>query len=182
MAATRAYLIPVQEMTPGQATSIRERAIDEGLAEASAKLKMPVGELVARDILPDEDLDYATHGWHELTGTTRDIYETMCQGSETGGVIKNNRFLVIFGVNDLSESMSVSALKFNFGGADRAIWNLENLYSANGGPRVGITPFAVMIPQNIPLTVSRYVEHTAVPAHIVLRGVTIEPRGKVISP
>lgn len=84
---------------------------------------------------------------------------------------------------------TVNHVKVNVGGADKVIWDITGLY-AYYDSMVGITPSAVVIPQNASFNI-----YYALRAHrtnsaltpgmsvrIQLVGVTVEPRGKVISP
>ena len=169
-------LIPLAELASGEAANIRQAATNAVVAMASKTLGLPPEGLIARDALPDEDFDHRSHSWHEVTGATADVYETMMDGT-----LADNRFVAIYGAVDWTDYPSVSALRFTIGGSQRVVWNLENLYS-NGGPRVGLTAGPILIPQNTPYTVARYVEHETVTAFIVLKCVVVEPVGKLVSP
>ena len=176
MSASLTHLIPSGELAPGQAAAIRNAAIDGVLAIVMKELKMPLTQLVVRDISPDNDLDWSTEDWFENTGSTTGDYETM-----TTGTMADQRWVVIFGVKDDPTSPgNCSALKFNIGGSNRAIWQLQHLNELDG--LVGFSPNPVVIPPNAPYTISRYVLRASVASHLVLKGVTIEPRGKLISP
>jgi len=166
-------LVPVDELAPGGAAAIRNQVTQALLAQAASEQRMPVERLVARDIRPGSDLDYGSETWEELTGATTGAYESMSTGT-----LADQRYVAFFGVQDDSPVRTCSLLKFNIGGGDRAIWNLQNL----GKERVGYSPSAIVIPPNGPYTISRYVTVANLGAYITLKGVVVEPRGKVVSP
>jgi len=172
---TYTQLIPFAELAPGQAAAIRNETIRKMLQLASVTFKLPPSKLVVRDIRPAGDLDFGTEDWGEVTGATSGAYETMSTGT-----MATDRFVGIFGVKDNSESPSVSALRFTIGGGERAIWILQDLNSEDG--KVAFTPFAVIIPQQTIYTIARYVVSINSTSVIVLKGVVVEPRGKVVSP
>jgi len=55
-------LIPFSELAPGQAGVIRNAIINTLVAEASARTRLPPGELVVRDIRAKEDLVIYSEG------------------------------------------------------------------------------------------------------------------------
>lgn len=175
--ATEIQLVPLAELGDGQAAYIRNTCIEIALAIVSKELKKAPKDLIVRDIQPSVDLGYSVASWNEVTGASTGTYETM-----TSGTMADMRFVALFGVKDDSPETNVSKVKVNLGGSDKAVWQLEALYSANGGARVGLAPTPVLIPQNKPYTISRYVLNANSPAHIALKGFVIEPRGRTISP
>lgn len=174
--ASLTQLIPLNEMAPGAAGTIRNQVIEALLAQAENELRIPRARLVVRDIRPRADLDYTPESWAEVTGSTIAAYETMSTGT-----MADQRYVAIFGVRDDSPMKAVSLIRFNIGGSDRAIWNLEYLGEEDES-KVGFSPSAIVITPNAPYTLSRWVLYASVGAHIILKGVVVEPRGKVISP
>jgi len=83
----------------------------------------------------------------------------------------------------------VAQIKISVGGADKVIWDLSGMY-AYPNDLVGFSSAAVVIPQNAAFNVyymlrGHLTNTTLAPgarAMIQLVGVTVEPRGKVISP
>lgn len=175
--ATEIQLVCLPELSDGQAAYIRNTCIDIVLAKVSKELKMAPEKLIVRDIQPSVDLGYSVASWNEVTGATASTYETM-----TSGTLADRRFVALYGIKDDSSEVNVSKVKVNIGGSDKTVWQLEALYSANGGARIGLAPTPVLIPQNKPYTISRYVLNTYSAAHIVLKGFVVEPRGRTISP
>ena len=176
--AVEIMLIPEAELATGQAAAIRNAARKAVVEKASVELKVAPEDLLVRDINPKTDLDYSRATWDEKTGTTADAYETMSTGTMT-----DKRYMGIYGVKDTSSCLSVTLLKITVGNSIKAIWNLENLYSSNSGEvRNGFCPSVVIIPQNVPYTISRYVIQTDSPAQIALRGFVVEKVGKVLTP
>ena len=172
--AALTQLVPVSELAQGQAAGIRNELIKFLLDTASFALKLARERLVVRDILCDTDLDYSAEDWGEVTGTTANAYETMSTGT-----MGDNRWIGIFGVKT-SELCAVTALRFNIGGGDRTYWQLQALSSQDD--YVGISPSPLIIPQNAPYTISRYVAVASSSAFVLLKGIVVEPRGKTVSP
>jgi len=169
------HLIPFSELAPGQAGKIRNDIIQRMVSMAVQGTKKPEELLVVRDIRAKDDLDYSNEDWWEKTGSST-IYETM-----TTGTMGDERYVGIYGVKlDPELPLSCTALKFNIGGGDKAIWQLQDLREQDD--MVGFCPSGIIIPQNVIYTISRLVLYTLSPFHCVLKGVVVEPRGKVISP
>ena len=175
MGASQIQLIPVSELAPGQIGAIRNEIIKRVLQEASRKLNLAPERFVVRDIRPMDDLDFSLASWYEGTGVTANAYETMSTGT-----MGDQRWVAIYGVKDNSESPTCSLIKFNIGGADRCIWQLQALNEDDG--KVGICPMGIVIPENDPYTISRYVLVASQSTQLVLKGLVIEPRGRVLSP
>jgi len=173
--AALSQLVPLSELDPNGAASIRNAAIKQVLAEAAKALNYPEDRLVVRDIRPDIDLDYGTEDWGEKTGATAGAYETMSTGTNV-----DQRWMCFYGVQVHADHLSCSMLKFNIGGSDRAIWALQPLKLEDGF--AGYSPAVMVIPPNAPYTISRYVVYANSGAPIVLKGFCVEPRGKVVSP
>lgn len=173
--AAQIHLIPLSELAPGQAGAIRNQIIRGMVQDAVSKLRLQPDKLVVRDIRADTDLDYGFEDWGEKTGLTADVYETMSTGT-----MADQRWVGFFGVKTDAESQSVTALRFNIGGGERAIWQLQSLSEQDS--YIGFCPAGIIIPPNAPYTIERWVLMASMPAHIVLKGVVVEPRGKVVSP
>ena len=181
MGATLIQLIPLSELAPGQIGAIRNSIIDKMVSDAVVLLKLTADKLLVRDIRVKEDLvvysagsDADVEDWGGLTGTTANAYETLATGT-----LADQRFIGIYGVK-VNEDIPCTALKFNVGNSDKLIWQLQSLSKEDGF--VGICPTGVIIPADAPYTISRYVRIVSSPAVIVLKGVVVEPRGKVLSP
>ena len=180
MIATYAQLIPFSELAPGQAARIRADIINELVKEATLRTKLAPDRLVVRDIRAKDDLTLYSAGtasgvedWGCKTGTTANAYETLATGT-----IGDQRWIGFYGVK-LGDNVC-TALKFNIGGADRVIWQLQALREEDD--MVGLCVAGIIIPQNIIYTISRFVRVASSSAMIVLKGVVVEPRGLVISP
>ena len=182
MATPYTQLIPASELGVGQAAAIRNEIIKRILADAARILNLQPDRMIVRDIRVKEDLvvyseasDADIEDWSVLTGTTADVYETMATGSAG-----DQRWIGIYGVKGDIDRMPVTALKFNVGGGDRAIWQLQCLKEQDD--MVGFSPAGVLIPQNTIYTISRYVRSVSAACFIALKGVVVEPRGLVLSP
>lgn len=175
--ASEIMLIPQAELSTGQAAVIRNGAIAFVLGKASTELKLPEDKLVVRDIQPSVDVGYTYSTWDEVTGATAATYESM-----TSGTMSDMRYVGIYGVKDDSEGVNVTKIRIKVGNSIKAVWHLENLYSVNGGPRIGFAPSVVLLPQNMPYAIDRYVYVAAASAQIKLKGFVVEPYGKVLSP
>jgi hypothetical protein len=180
MPASQTQLVPAQEMAPGQISAIRNKAIANVLTMVSTKLNLSQDRLVVRGVRADLDLDYGVEDWAETTGATADAYETM-----TTGTIASQTWWCIYGVLVDFARLNCSFLKFNIGGADRALWPLQELYPEAGGDHtyaVGICPSCLIVPENTPYTISRYVRNASSPSFIMLKSFIVEPRGLLVSP
>ena len=172
------HLIPDLELAPGEASSIRNNFIRKLVAVAQLELKVPFNSIVVRDIRPIDDLDYTYQTWTEATGATESAYETMSTGAGTA-TKERDRWIGIFGVR-VSANPAVSLIKFNVGGGDRAIWSLASLRPEDD--MVGYSPAGVVIPPSTQFTISRYVVQASTQVTVVLKGVVVEVRGRLISP
>ena len=173
--ASQVQLIPASELAPGQAAAIRNSAIQQLLQDASKYTNMAVDRLVVRDIRAGTDLDYTYEDWSETTGATANAYETMSTGTNV-----DQRWIGFYGVKVDPDSFAITALKFNIGGSDRVIWQLQNLGAEDG--YAGFCPSVIVIPPNAPYTISRWVRSVSSTDKTVLKGFIVEPRGKVLSP
>jgi len=204
MGAALTQLIPISELAPGAAGAIRNQVIAGLLALASSEMKMPIEKLVVRDLRPVEDLALYSSG--TTAATINDWLFTTAASTVTGFVVINSaatpmadqRYVALYGVKDLRNvydvkqaaatvravlSQVVSLVKINVGGGDKAIWDLTKL-QVYPNEMVGISPSAVIIPQNASYAISLYKCNgvASVIANILFEGVVVEPRGKVLSP
>lgn len=183
MATTYSQLIPFEELSVGQPGAIRNEVIRRLVAEAAARLSMPADRLIVRDIIPTTDISLYSAGtlvtvneWTCVTGTGANQYEDFAQGTMT-----DQRWIGIYGVMVDAANFACTSLKFHIGGSDRVIWELQNLWSGDD-LMVGFCPSGLIIPQNDPYTISRYVRSISSTTRIILKGITVEPRGKLVSP
>ena len=168
-------LVPFSELGPGQAAAIRRDMVNALLNEVSSKLNIARPGLVVRDLMPANDLDFTPEDWYEVVGATVNTYETL-----TTGTMGDKRWVGIYGVKLDGDARAVTALRFNIGGSNRAYWQLQGLSEMDGF--VGLSPMGIVIPQNMPYTIARYVRSVSSPDHTVLKGIVVEPRGLLISP
>ena len=180
-AAAYTSLIPASELYPRQASEIRGGVIQAIINIAVAELHLPESELVVRDIRAKDDLALYSKGadadvedWACVTGTTINAYETM-----TTGTMADQRWVGLYGVK-ISEGCAVTALRIATGGAQRAIWQIQSLGLQDDW--VGLSMAAVIIPQNVLYTIDRWVRQASSSAFVLLKGVVVEPRGKLITP
>ena len=175
MSIPQTQLVPLGELASGQAGAIRNEIIRSMVVTAMQQLRVSEDKIVVRDIRAKDDLDYTYEDWRETTGSTANAYETMSTGTMAA-----DRWVGIFGVKLDGDDLSVTALKFNIAGADRAIWQLQALSAKDDF--VGFSPSAVIIGPNAPYTISRFVRSVSATALVVLKGVVVERRGLVVSP
>lgn len=178
--AAETQLIPIQEMSAGQPASIRNGAIKAIVQKASFELKISPDKLLVRALRPKADLDYSYETWYEKTGASGAAYETMSAGGTSSK--DKDRYIGLYGVQDESGEINCPLVRIKVGNSIKAIWNLQDLYNDNDGPRIGLSPSVVIIPPSTPYAIERYVENTAMPARIVLKGFLVERIGKTYSP
>jgi len=207
--ATNTQLIPLREMIPGDAARIRNSVINQLVALASKELSMPETDLVVRDILPYTDLGW---DWAAATNSTTESWTHDASGDAVGyhtftgdTTMSDQRYVAIFGVRDCRYGLAatntateivfvrpafpISLLKFSVGGASKAIWDTSGLCCYVGNA-VAFSPAAIILPQNVSFNIYYYSKNydssstvqKDVDMKIQLLGVTVEPRGKVISP
>ncbi len=209
MAIAVVPLIPAHELTPGAIAKIRNDVIDAVVALASKELSMSPDKLVVRDVRPKADLALYGAGttaltvedWvYECTSSTINTYTTITGAASMG----DNKFVALFGVRDhrlnqncgvhattgitgtiagQSLAQLVSLIKLNVGGADKVIWD-TNCLSAYQDNLAAFTPSAVIIPQNAAYNIYYMFRHNVAGSvgRIQFVGVTVEPRGKLVSP
>jgi len=147
-----------------------------------------------------------TNKWVHSATAAAIGYSSMT-GPET---MADNRYVAIFGVRDYSAGlgctgstggaglataggqstispgiMMMSLIKFSVGGADKVIWDITSLRAyLPSGIAVAFSPSVVVIPQNTAFNIYFYQQLTNADIDIFLQliGVTVEPRGKLISP
>ena len=196
-------LIPSEELTVGQIGAIRNMVVKNLLALASKELSMPVTNLVARDIRPQSDLDWAsdtnaTDGLANAAVTT-DIWQFTTDASlheylscitSASRVMGDQRFVAIYGIRTSRMAMATplevqcTLWKLVVGNSIKAIWDSERL-NAYQNNIAGFTPSAVVIPQNTQWNIYGYLPSTAagtILTYTNLEGIVVEPRGKVVSP
>jgi len=203
--ARQIYLTPVSELAPGAIAAIRHEIIDILLARASRELNKPLEQLLARDLRPLDDIGWATHadiGTAELTQnewifTSDDsanygAFTSMV--STTYDEMARDRYVSIYGVKDMRMSLNapiaqaLSMLKINVGGNDKVIWDLQNM-QAYPNALAAICPSpGVIIPPSSAFQIYGYGclsddgGGTDIASYIVLEGVVVEQKGKVLSP
>ncbi len=209
MPASLINLIPLAELTPGQVGAIRNEVIDNLVKQASQELRLSPDSLVVRDVCPVRDL--AMYSVLTTAATTEDwVFNASTTAaafvSVTGtNAMADQRYVALYGVRDLRTGLMatgaggasatlacalgiaaacVSLIKINIGGSDKVIWDIKAMEAY---PRwaAAFAPTAVVIPQNASFNISYYKMDSAAgqkPIFLQLVGVTVEPRGKVISP
>lgn len=209
--ASQTQLVPMPELTTGQIITMRNSIIQQVVALAARELNMPEEQLVVRDIEPYTDLgmDYGTASAGSSETWIRDFTGVVVGYTSVVGTtasMGDQRYVAIFGVRDLRaglgatvqdattvqpygmDSQPVSLIKFTVGGAVKSIWDLSGL-SAYPDRQVGFSPAGVLIPQNASFNIEYYQKTfnavgtaKSIQAYLQMLGVTVEPRGKTISP
>lgn len=175
MGLSQTQLIPFSELAPNEVGAIRNGIIRRMLTMAMQSCSLPEEQFVVRDIRPKGDLDYTYEDWTEVTDATANQWETMSTGT-----MAVERWVGIFGIKADVDRFACTSVKFNVGGGDRVIWELEALRERDD--MVGFCPSGIIIPQRTPYTISRYIRSLSSPCSLVLKGVVVEKRGRVISP
>jgi len=191
-------LVPVQEMSPGRVAAIKNDAIKQLLATASAQLQMSVDSLVVRDIMPQTDLDWgsdATTGLANAAITTEMWYlatDAALSGylplvTADSAVMGDQKFCAIWGMRDARGSeatvtaQSTSLWKFDVGHSVKAIWDLSKCYAYPFNTQ-GVCEKPIIIPQNVYYQIYGYSIATSTGSWVMLDGCIVEPRGKQVSP
>ena len=146
-----------------------------GFVNASGSKTMGNQRYVALFGVRDRSMFYGASG----SATVSYLAATVAIGSSYGPNIRGNKQVI-------------SLIKIVVGGADKVTWDISCL-RAYGDAQVAISPGAIIIPQNTQFQIQYYktgsIEAGALTAPVAsevawlqLLGVTVEPRGKTISP
>jgi len=188
-------LIPAPELPLGQIGHIRNQVRKALLAQASSDLRLPVDNLVVRNIRPQSDLDWCSNSDYS-TAVTTDIWPCTVKSAATykdiitsaSTTMADQRFVAIYGLRDSRFAIATpiaqttSLFKFDVGHSVKSIWDLTKCYCYRSKV-VGISTSAIIIPQNTYFQISGYLfDSSAVASYISLIGLVCEPRGQVISP
>lgn len=168
----QSVLRPIQELPPGALRVIVEEVKSALMAAATAAI--PGVTLIVRDLLPT-DIGYANENFEETTGGTANVYEEM-----TKGEVPDKKYIILFGVKDLSPTPSVSALKFTIGATDVQVWHLQKLHVYN--EPAGVAAKAIHLSPGTKYLISRYVILANAKANLVLEGFVAELAGTTVSP
>jgi len=189
-------LIPAAELSPGALGTIRLQVTKALLETASKELQLPQNDLVVRDIRPQADLDWGSHA-NFVTGLlTTELWTCTTDGANTGfqeiivsgsDVMADQRFMALYGIansrftGNTIAAPCVSLFKIVVGNSVKAIWDTEplNAYRRNA---VGVSPSAIIIPQNTQFQLYGYITAVTTVCDIHMIGLVCEPRGKVLSP
>jgi len=191
-------LIPAEELASGQIGAIRNQVVKGLLAQASSELRLPVDNLIVRNIRPQSDLDWASDAttgltktevtidnWNLTTDDSLSAYLPLITSASTA--MGDQRYVAIYGLRDTRFAIAspiaqvTSLWKFDVGHSVKAIWDLTKCY-AYRSKVVGISPSAVVIPQNSYFQIYGYSITTDTASYVSLLGVVVEPRGRVVSP
>jgi len=205
MTAKLTQLIPFDELTVGQVGAIRNSVTNSLLLMAAKELSMPLANLVARDLRPQSDLDWAsddnaTNGLvNNGTPVTTELWRFRSSddiGAAVWGscitpnsqVMADQRFVAIYGIKNARMTIAaplgqtITLWKIVVGNSTKCIWDSEKL-NAYRNNVAGITSSAVIIPQNTQWNIWGYLPAASdVLQEFSLEGVVVEPRGKVVSP
>ena len=168
----RSILLPVRLLEPSTVRALIETYL--GRLRREFEINVPGVEYDLRDLLPT-DLGLPADIWSEVTGSS--AWEDTGVASKT---MADLRWAVIWGVIDLSPYPCVSHVRFTVGGSTVAVWSLERMRV--WGASAGIAMDPVIIPQNTPFTIERYVTVPKATAVLVFDGAVCEKRGKTIKP
>lgn len=174
MLVLQSVLTPIRNMAPERLDSLQQGALARLLEIAEKDLKGPEKRLIQRDLMPS-DLGLTNEVWDETTGGTANTFENSDIASKT---IADQRFIVIWGLIDASETISVSALRFTIGSSKVALWNLDKL--AEDPNRQGVALSPIFISQNTPITIEHYVKVANSGTKLILVGAVCEKEGKTL--
>lgn len=201
----RTQLIPLAELSPGAVGAIRNKVIEQVVAEAARLTNLDKSQMVVRDVRPVLDLGLYSGGTTDAT--VEDWVYTATSGvsgftSVSGpNVMADQRFVAIYGVRDLRKGLGVHAtatapttevflgptvsfIRITVGGSEKTYWD-SSVVQAYDEYSVAFSPTAVIIPQNASFNIHYYFTPSTLAdaiARLQLIGVTVEPRGKLISP
>lgn len=174
MLVLQSVLTPIRNMAPERLDGLQQLALDKLLEIAEKELKGTEKRFIQRDLMPT-DLGLTNEVWDETTGDTANDWEDSDIASKT---IADQRFIVIWGVIDASQTISVSALRFTVGSSKVAEWNLDKLAQDPNHQGVALSP--IFISQNTPITIEHYVKVANSETELILVGAVCEKEGKIL--
>jgi len=196
-------LTPIQELTPGRVSEIRNEAIRQVVAKAAKELSLSPGELLVRDIRPYSDLGFGNNIDYMATVTSKDVWGTFkhtdtyvltpatpgvyCDAIPDGTTMADQRYVCIYGVRDMRASLGtiidqeIGQIKFDIGTSDRAIWDLSKCESYKNAI-AGVSPRPLLIPPLSPYQISCLLIAGGVAPYLQLMGFVVEPVGLLITP
>ncbi len=195
--AINTLLIPIEELPPGSLGAIRRQVTENLITMVATQLKVSPDTLVARDIRPQDDLDWCSNTDFAATEVTTEIWNIGTHASNTGfqkmvktasTTMGDQRWIAIYGVRDMRTcfatqvTQAITLLKITVGNSVKAIWDTSKLAAYKLNP-VGVSPSVIVIPQNTQYQFEGYISGAAgTICWVSLEGMVVEPRGKVISP
>jgi len=202
--ARQIYLTPVSELAPGAIAAIRNEIIDILTARASRELNKLPEQLLARDLRPFDDLGWATHADIGTSALTQNEWIFTSDDSANYGAftkmiadaydeLAKDRYVSIYGVKDMRMSLAtpiaqaLSMLKIYVGGNDKVIWDLQNMQAYPNALAAICPPPGVIIPPSTAFQIYGYGGlsndggSTDIASYIVLEGIVVEPKAKVLS-
>lgn len=175
MLKLQSVLNPIRNMAPERVDSLEEAALTK-LQEIAERDLGDDKSLVIRDLIPS-DLGLTYEVWFETTGATANTWENSDIADKT---VADERFIVIWGIIDASETIAVSAIRFTVGGSQVAKWSLDKL--AMDPNRQGAARSPIFISQNTDITIEHYVKVANSGTELIFVGAVCEREGKVLKP
>lgn len=122
-------LTPIQELTPGRVSEVRNQAIAQVVALAAKELSLSPGQLLVRDIRPFSDLGFGANAAADrymATAVPIDVWGTFmhalntyvltraapgvyCPAITSGTTMTDQRYVCIYGVRDMRTSPTGAA-------------------------------------------------------------------------
>lgn len=183
MAETRIKtLIPAKELSLGQISEMKMRAIQTGLARAKNRLGLDPGQLVVREPQNIADFGAALEQWNTaalaVVGTAYSVFQAIAAPA-----VANNQVIVWVGVGVETTPIPASLLNFRQGaggGTTYAQFDLERLVNLLEPEGYFSEPVIYEPNEVMNITVTARIA-TALLARVRLMGYIIEPPGQVIS-
>lgn len=203
--ARQITLIPTMELAPGAIAAIRNEIVTILVARAARELGKAPEQLLVRDLRPFSDLGWATNDDIGTAALTEDEWIFTSDDSANYSAFTemisssydemgDDRYVAIYGVKDMRMSLNapiaqaLSMLKINVGGNDKVIWDLQNMQAYPNALAAVCLPPGVIIPPSTSFQIygqgclSDDGGATDIASYIVLEGIVVEPKGKVLSP
>lgn len=168
------YIIPAGELSIDDVISLRTNVITKLFDVASRLTGLGREELVVRSILPSTDLGLANETW-EATISTANNWNSWISNQ-----LEDQRFVVIYGLANLTADPVTTAIRFSTGANKTKILDVieyEELYSHR--ERVdGYFNRYIIYKHKQYVNADLYARATGT-ERLVLKGYTIEPAGRI---
>jgi len=168
------YLIPAGELTIDDIIALRQNVVGQLFSVATRLTGLAKDELIVRSILPKTDLGLTNEVW-EATISSANAWNPWISNQ-----LEDQRFVVIYGLANLTADPVTTAIKFSTGASKTKIIDVvqyEDLYTNKERVDGYFNRFIVYKHKQY-LNADLYARATGT-ERLVLKGFVVEPAGRI---